>query len=317
MKIFITRNIPEAGLNFLRKEKINFDIYAKDTPIPRKELIKNLEFADGVISLLTEKFDPSLIDKMKNCKVIANFAVGYNNIDVEYAKKKNIIVTNTPDVLTDSTADLAMALVLACSRRIIEGEKMVRNKEFEGWKPRTLLGIELKNKNFGIIGAGRIGTATAIRAKSFGTKIIYHSNHKNVFLEKETGARKVSLNNLLKISDFISVHLPLNDKTYHFLNKENLKFLKKTCVIVNTARGEVMDEKALIDILKKKKIFAAGLDVFENEPKINPEFLKLKNVVLLPHIGSATEETRDQMAVLAAKNVAAVLKGKKPVTPVN
>jgi glyoxylate reductase len=253
---------------------------------------------------------------MSNCKIIANYAVGYNNIDIEYAKKKNIVVTNTPDVLTDSTADLTMALVLACARRLSEGERLIQAYEYKGWKPKLLLGTELKGKTFGILGAGRIGTAVAVRAAGFGVKILYSDKSQNYRIEKTTGAKKVTIETLLKKSDFISVHLPLNKNTFHFLNKNRLGLMKPESILINTSRGEVMDEKALIRILKEDKIKSVGLDVFENEPEVNPELLKFNNVVILPHLGSATIETRNSMAELAAKNVVSVLKGKSPITPV-
>ena len=317
MKVFITRNISEKAVHLLRKEKFRVDVYKKDKPISKKELIKNIKDAHAVIALLTEKFDKVLIDKIPKCKVIANYAVGFNNIDVAYATKKKIIVTNTPDVLTDSTADIAMSLILACSRRLMEGERLVRHRKFKSWQPNLLLGTELKDKIVGIIGAGRIGTETAIRAKAFKTKIVYSSRSRNYDLEKRTGALKLPLDNLLKKSDIISLHLPLNERTHHLLNRSKLSLLKKSAILVNTARGEIVDEKELIKILKQKKIFSAGFDVYENEPAINPELLKLDNVVLLPHIGSATEEARSAMALLAAQNVVNVLKGRKPLTPVN
>ncbi len=316
MKVFFTREIPEVAVEFLKKKKFDVEVYQKDKPIPRRELIKKVKNADAVISLLTDKFDQELIDKLEKCKVIANYAVGYNNIDVSYAAEKGITVTNTPDVLTDATADLAMTLVLGCARRLPEGEKLMRGNKFKGWKPKLLLGVELKDKYFGILGAGRIGTAVALRAAAFGSKIIYFSEEKNDELEMKTGAKKVSLNSLLKKADIVSVHLPLTEKTHHLLNKEKLSLLKKSAVFVNTARGEIVDEKALISMLKKNKIFAAGFDVYEGEPEINPELLKLENVILLPHLGSATEDARNKMAMLAAKNVYNVLKGKSAITPV-
>ncbi len=315
-KVFVARLIPEVALDYLKKKGYKVSVYLKDFPIPRRELIKRAKDADAVISLLTENFDRELIDSLAKCKVIANYAVGYNNIDVEYARKKNIIVTNTPDVLTDSTADLAVTLALMCARRAAEGLNMLKQGKYEGWKPMLLLGIQLKNKTFGIIGAGRIGTAVGLRMKALGVKIIYFSQFKNTLLEKKTGAKKVSLNKLLKDSDFVSVHLPLTEKTHHILDKEKLGLMKKDAVLINTARGEIIDENALINVLKKKKIFAAGLDVFEGEPAVSKELLNLDNAIILPHIGSATREARRDMALLAAKNVHAVLSGKKPVTPV-
>jgi glyoxylate reductase len=253
---------------------------------------------------------------MKRCKIIANYGVGFNNIDVKSAKKNGIIVTNTPDVLTDSTADLTMALLLGCARRITEAEAFMREGKFIGWKPQLFLGTELKDKIFGVIGTGRIGTAAAVRAYSFGMKIIYYSRSENKYLQKVAKAKKVLLNSLLKKADFISLHVPLTGETYRLLNKKRLNLIKQSAVLINTARGEVVDEAELIGLLKKKRISAAGFDVYENEPELNPELFKLDNVLLLPHIGSATTEARTRMALLAAKNVAAVLKGKKPLTPV-
>lgn len=316
MKVFISRKLPEIAFRLLKENKISFDYYKIDQPIPRKLLLEKIKSCEALISLLTEKIDKEVIDQMPNCKIIANYAVGYNNIDIDYAKKKKIIVTNTPDVLTESTADLTMALVLSCARRLSEGEKLLRTKKFKGWKPKLLLGMELKNKTFGILGAGRIGTAVAKRAKSFGTNIIYVDSRKNKILEKEAGAKKVSLKYLLKNSDIISIHLPLNATTFHFLNKKRLEQLKGNSILINTARGEIIDEKALIRLLKSNRIMAVGLDVFENEPFINPELLKFPNVLVMPHLGSATKEARDGMAELAVKNVINVLKKKPALTPV-
>ncbi|MDZ7624887.1 MAG: D-glycerate dehydrogenase [Ignavibacteriaceae bacterium] len=316
MKVFITRELPEIAFKLLKGSKIPFDYYKKDQPIPRKLLLEKIKSCEALISLLTEKIDREVIDQMPNCKIIANYAVGYNNIDIDYAKKKNIIVTNTPDVLTESTADLTMALVLSCARRLSEGEKLLRTKKFKGWKPKLLLGMELKNKTFGILGAGRIGTAVARRAKSFGTNIIYVDSNRNQKLEKETAAKKVSLNYLLENSDILSVHLPLNSQTHHFLNQERLSQLKRNSILINTTRGEIIDEKALIRLLESNRIMAVGLDVFENEPFINPELLKFQNVLVIPHLGSATKEARDGMAELAVKNVINVLKKKPALTPV-
>lgn len=316
MKVYITDNIPEAAANILKKNNIEYKNYNKEKPISRTELIKNCKSADGIISMLNTPFDTEVINSLNNCKVIANYAVGFNNIDLKTAEKKNIVVTNTPDILTDATADVAMLLVLACARRIGAGEKLVREGKFSGWKPQLLLGIELRGKTFGIIGAGRIGKATARRAKAFGTKIIYFNRSRKYNFEKETGAKKVKLETLLKTADIISIHLPLSEKTAGLLNKSNLHLMKPTAILINTARGEIIDEDVLIKMLKKKEIFAAGLDVYANEPDIKKSFLNLKNVVLLPHIGSGTIEARNKMAELAAKNVVNVLFGKKPLTPI-
>ena len=315
-RVFITGQIPDAAINLLRKHNYEIKVYNKNNSITKGELVKNIKDVDAVISLLSNHFNSKIIDEMKRCRIISNYAVGYNNIDVEYAKSRGIIVTNTPDVLTDATADLAITLALCCARRILEGNRLIHEEKFKGWEPKLLLGIELKNKNFGILGAGRIGTAVALRAKAFGSNIIYYSRSKNEELERIANSKKVSLNKLLKNSDFISIHLPLNNETYHLLNKENLKLLKRSAILINTARGEIVDEIELIELLKKRKIFAVGLDVYENEPNINQGLLKLDNAVLLPHIGSSTEDARNAMAELAAKNVLKVLEGKKPITPI-
>jgi glyoxylate reductase len=316
MKIFITREIPTPGIELLKKKGFEISIYKGDKPIPRKEFLKQIKEYDGLISLLTEKIDKEAIDKMVKCKVIANYAVGFNNIDVDYAKSKGIVVTNTPDVLTDSTADLAMALVLACARKIIEAEKFVRDKKFKGWKPKLFLGMELRGKYFGILGAGRIGSAVAKRANAFGCKVIYYSDVKNVEIEKKLNAKRLSLSELLKKSDIISIHLPLNKHTNKLLDESRLQLLKDSAILINTARGEIVDEKILLSMLKQNKISSAGFDVYENEPKLREEFYQLNNVVLLPHIGSATIDARNNMALLAANNIINVISGKKALTPV-
>ncbi len=316
MKIFITRKIQPIAKELLVKEGFEVSVFSKNRPKTKDELIKKAKKADAIISMLKEKFDKDVIDQLPNCKIIANFAVGYNNIDVEYAKQKGIIVTNTPDVLTEATAETAVSLILACAKRIPEVDKFVREDKFKGWEPALFLGVELKNKTVGIIGAGRIGFETAKRIKAFGTKIIYYNRSRKPKFEKELGAKKVSLNKLLKTSDIISIHLPLNSQTHYLLNKNNMNQLKPTAILVNTARGEIVDEKYLIKMLQKKKIFSAGFDVYENEPMLNPKLFKLSNVVLLPHIGSATNETRNAIAKLATQNVIQVLKGKKAITPV-
>lgn len=316
MKVFITRELPEIAFKLLKENKIPFEYYKKDQPIPRQLLLQKIKNCNAMISLLTEKIDKEVIDLMPHCKIIANYAVGYNNIDIAYAKKKKIIVTNTPEVLTESTADLTMALVLACARRISEGVELLKKGKFKGWKPKLLLGMELKDKIFGILGAGRIGSAVAERAKSFGTNIIYVDNKRNPKLEKETGAKKVSLKHLLKNSDILSIHLPLNSQTHHFLNHSRLNQLKRSSILINTTRGEIIDEKALIRLLKKNRLMAVGLDVFENEPSLNPELLKFSNVLVIPHLGSATYEARNGMAELAVINVINVLNRKPAMTPV-
>ena len=316
MKVLITRKIPSIAKELLIQNGIEVKESSLKRPLTNIELIKFAKDADGILSLLSDKFDKEVIDQLPKCKVIANYAVGFNNIDISYAKKRGIIITNTPDVLTDATAEIAVSLILACSRRIVESENYMRQLKFKGWEPELFLGIQLSGKKAGIIGAGRIGQATARRLKSFGCEILYYGKSKKSNFEKETNAEKVDLDILMKSSDFISIHLPLNSETKNLLDKEKLDLLKPTAIIVNTARGEILDEKYLIELLKNKKIFSAGFDVYENEPKLNKALFKLKNVVLLPHIGSATFETRNKMAELAAKNILNILNGKDALTPV-
>ena len=317
MKVFITRSLPGNIEKILRQKGHTVVTFKEDRPISKSELIKNAGNADALISLLTDKIDSEIINSLKKCKIIANYAVGYNNIDIDYAKSKNIIVTNTPDILTNATADIALTLALACSRRAIEGHDFVKKKKFKGWAPKLLLGIEMSGKTIGIIGAGRIGQAVAKRFKSFETKIIYYNRSRKYDLEKELAAKKVTLKKLVKDSDIISIQIPSTEETYHLLDKEHLSHLKPDAILINIARGEVVDEKYLIQLLKQRKMHSAGFDVYENEPDVNPELLKLPNVVLLPHLGSATIETRTKMARLCAENVIRVLDGKSPKTKVN
>ncbi|MBU0561933.1 MAG: D-glycerate dehydrogenase [Bacteroidetes bacterium] len=316
MKVFITGDLPIVAEKQLKKAGFTVKINRNQKQLTKAELISGAKNADAVISLLSNKIDMEVIDCLSKCRVIANYAVGYNNIDLEYARKKNIIVTNTPDVLTDATADIAMGLILAVTRRFYESEKLVRDKKFVGWQPKLLLGSSLQNKTLGIIGAGRIGYATALRAKAFGMKIIYFSRSRNEDFDEKLNAKKVSLPKLMNAADVISLHLPLNERTKNIVNSKMLDLMKSSSGLINTARGEVLNEIHLIKLLKKKKIFGAGFDVYQNEPEINHELLKLENVYLLPHIGSATIEARNQMAEIAAQNVINVLNGKKPITPV-
>ncbi|HZW39927.1 MAG TPA: D-glycerate dehydrogenase [Ignavibacteriaceae bacterium] len=314
MKVYIAGDIPEIGIDYLREKGLKISLNKK--LISEQDFIRNAKDCNGIVTLLSQKITKDIIDSLPKLKVIANYAVGYNNIDIAYAKEKGIIVTNTPDVLTAATAEIAVSLMLSCNRRIVESENFVRDGKFSGWQPKLFLGKEIKNKTVGIIGGGRIGTATALRIKAFETNILYYSNHRNPLLEEKTDARKVSLDTLLKKSDIISIHLPLTPSTRNLLSKEKLGLLKKSSVVINTARGEIIDEKELIRKLKKNEIFAAGFDVYENEPNLNKELFKLKNAVLLPHIGSATEEARNEMSLLCAKNIANVLNNKKPLTEV-
>ena len=314
-KIFITRRLPEEGLRLLKEHEL--EIYEGDAPPSKEEIIEGVKDKDVLICLLTDKIDAEVMDSAPNLKIIANYAVGIDNIDVEEATKRGILVTNTPGVLTETVADLAWALLMAIARRIVEGDKFMREGKFKGWAPLLMLGSDVYGKTIGIIGAGRIGSAVARRAKGFNMRILYYSRKRNEKLEEECNAKYVDLETLLKEADFVSLHTPLTEETYHMIGEKELKMMKPTAYLINTARGKCVDEDALVKALKEGWIKGAALDVFENEPAIHPELKKLDNVVLTPHIGSASYETRSKMAVMVAKNVIAALEGKLPPNCVN
>lgn len=316
-KIFITKKIPDVGTGLLHKKGYTVVVRKKKSIITQSELLKETKQVDALMCMLTDPVSRSVIESMENCKVISTYAVGFNNIDVATATEKGITVTNTPGVLTDATADIAFGLLLAVARHFVAGDEMTRNGKFIGWDPMLLLGKPVAGKTIGIIGAGRIGSAMAERAAGFGMKILYYSRTQKPGLEKKLDARKVGLKMLLKQSDFVSLHCPLTPDTYHLLGEAELRLMKTSAVLINTARGEVVDEKALARALRKKEIFAAGLDVFEREPKVEKALLSLPNVILLPHIGSATDETREKMARIAANNIIGILEGKGKVFRVN
>ncbi|OYD16375.1 D-glycerate dehydrogenase [candidate division WOR-3 bacterium JGI_Cruoil_03_44_89] len=311
-RIFLSRKIPEAGMKRLGEFTGDFLVFPHDRPITENELIENIDDVEGLLCLLTDPVTRRVIEAGKRLKIIANYAVGYENIDVKSANERGILVTNTPGVLTDATAELAWALLFACARRIVEADRFTREKRFNGWSPTLLLGTELKDKILGLIGAGRIGTAFALKGRGFGMRVLYCDNHENEVLQKAIGAEMVKMEELLKRADFISSHVPLTEKTYHLMGKRELALLKPSAYLINTSRGAVIDEKALIRALKEGRIRGAGLDVYENEPKISHELLGLSNVVLLPHIGSATHVARDKMAETAVENLIAGLNGKTP-----
>ena len=317
MKISITYKIPEIGVNLL-KERHEVWMNEEERALTKEELKKLASESDGMLTMLSDKIDKEVISAGKNkLKVIANYAVGYNNIDFNYAKELGIEVTNTPDVLTETTADLAWALMMAVSRRIVESDKFVREGKFKGWKPELFLGNDIYGKTLGVIGFGRIGQAFARRAKGFDMKVFYYKrNRLSLEKEKELGVEYLELKELLKVSDFVSLHTPLTEDTYHLLNEERLNLMKKTAYLINTARGPVVDEKYLYEMLKEKKIAGAGLDVYENEPKLTSGLETLENVVLAPHIGSGTIETRNNMSEMAAKGIIKSLNGEKPFNSV-
>ncbi|MBN1407864.1 MAG: D-glycerate dehydrogenase [Calditrichaceae bacterium] len=313
LKVLITRKIPEAGREILKEAGFLIEIYNGDRPLSRKTFLQKIASADAVIPMLSEQIDREVIDQAANLKVIANYAVGYNNIDVDYARSKHIYVTNTPDVLTEATADLTWALMLSAAKRIPESDQYVRQGKFKGWEPLLMLGDDVSGKTLGIIGAGRIGQAVGQRAIGFNMNILYHSPSKKKSFEKKTGAQKSGFEELLKTSDFISIHCPLTEKTRHLISSKNIFKIKRGAFLINTSRGAVVEESALVMALANGHLAGAGLDVYEFEPEIHPKLFSLQNVVLLPHIGSATKETRSAMARIAANNVKAVLSGNKPL----
>jgi lactate dehydrogenase-like 2-hydroxyacid dehydrogenase len=316
MKIFVTRKIPKEGLDLLRKHH-DIKVSPYDRVLTKKEIIDNLKGKDGLLCLLTDKIDKEVIESESKLKMISNYAVGYNNIDLETATKNKIPVSNTPGVLTDTTAEMAWALLFSSARRIVEGDKFTRQGKFKGWAPMLMLGQDINKKTLGIIGSGRIGTAFVMKSKGFDMKVLYHDKKRNKKLEEELNAEKVDLKTLLKESDFVSIHVPLVKSTRHLIGENELKRMKKTSVLINTSRGPVIDEKALSKALKENWIFSAGLDVYENEPEINDELLKLDNAVLQPHSASASIETRTKMAIIAAENMIQGLNGEKPDNCVN
>ncbi len=316
-KVFVTRQLPEASLEKLM-EQFDVAVNPEDRVLTREELLKGVAGMDAVLCLLTDTIDAEVLEAAgPQCRIFANYAVGYNNIDVAEATKRGIIVTNTPEVLNDATADLAWALLFSVSRRVVESDRFARAGRFKGWGPLLLLGRDITGKKLGIVGAGRIGYNFAKKARGFDMEILYTSTKPSEVMEKELGARYVDKETLLRESDFVSIHVPLTPDTKHYIGEKELQSMKRTAVLINTSRGPVVDEKALVQALEKGWIWGAGLDVFENEPEIHPGLIGLDNVVIVPHIASATIETRTNMGLIAAGNIIKVLKGKAPDTCIN
>jgi glyoxylate reductase len=309
--VLVTRRLPSSVLAKL-EAAADVDLYTGEAAIPEADLRARAGRADAIVCLLTDRIDRGVIDTAPRLKVVSNVAVGYNNIDVAYARSRGIVVTNTPDVLTESVADFTWAMILAITRRISEGERLVRSGRWPGWALDQLLGSELRGKQLGLIGVGRIGRAVATRAPAFGMRVVYASR-----TEIELpGAEATSLDRVLNTSDVVSLHVPLTDETRHLIDKRAMARMKRSAYLINTSRGPVVDEEALAWALKQHLLAGAALDVYEQEPRVHPDLLTLDNVLLLPHIGSATTETRTAMADLAADNALAVLAGRPPITPV-
>jgi glyoxylate reductase len=317
-KVLVTRPIREEPTRRLR-ERCDVTIDENDFGIPRDELLAMVAGADALITMLTEQVDAELLAAAgPQLKIVANHAVGFDNVSLPDCTAAGVMATNTPDVLTETTADTAFALLMAAARRVGEGERFLRARTPWIWGPLMMLGRDVHHKTIGIVGFGRIGQAVARRARGFGMDVIYADAFQlPADVEAQTGARRVDLEELLERSDFVSIHTNLTPETRHLFGAEQFKRMKDTAVLVNTSRGPVVDESALADALESGEIFAAGLDVFENEPVVNERLLELENVVVIPHLGSATVDTRDAMGHLAVDNVFAALDGRRPPTLLN
>lgn len=317
-KVYVTRLLPERGLTKIRQ---NFDteVWEEYGPPPKRVIVEKVSDIDGLVPLLSDPIDAEVFDAAPKLKIVAQMAVGFDNIDIKEATRRCIYVTNTPEVLTETTADFAWALLMAIARRVVEADKYVRTGQWKvSWHPSMLLGRDVHGATLGIVGAGRIGAALARRAKGFDMKILYYDVVPRPDLEKDLGAKHVDLDTLFRESDFVSVHVPLMKETYHLVDARKLSLMKKTAYLINNSIGPTVDEKALYDALKEGRIAGAGLDVFEQEPTptSNP-LLRLENVVVAPHISSASHETRSKMAEMAADNAIAFFEGKKPPNLVN
>ncbi|MCG8568656.1 MAG: D-glycerate dehydrogenase [Spirochaetes bacterium] len=316
-KVYVTRKIPQEATDLLQ-QYCELEMNSEDRVLARDELLEKVQGKDAVLCLLTDTIDNKIFAIAgKQCKIFANYAVGYNNIDINAATKHGIIVTNTPGVLDNSTADMAWALLFAVSRRIIEADNFTRAGKFKGWGPMMYLGREISGKTLGVIGTGRIGSNFARKALGFDMKILYTDLKPNPVFEKQTNALFVDKSTLLKEADFVSIHIPLLPETRNYISENELKIMKNTAVLINTARGPIVNEKALIKALKDGEIWGAGLDVYHNEPDLEPGLAELPNVVIAPHIASATIETRTNMGMIAARNIINVITGKVPETCVN
>lgn len=319
MKIFVTRQIPGAALEKLKPAGHEVKVSPHDRPITAEELIENARGVDAILTLLTDKIDGDVVDAIgPQLKIVSNYAVGFDNINVKNLSDRSIVVTNTPsDEVNESVAEHTWALMMALSRRIVEADEAVRRGAYKGWEPGVFLGMNLMDKTLGIIGLGRIGTMVARRASGFKMQVLYNKRSPDPEVEKELGIKFAQLEELLPRADVVSIHVPLTDDTRHMINKDMIKQMKQGAFLINTARGPIVHEQALVDSLKEGHLGGAGLDVFENEPNINPELIGMENVVLTPHTASATWEARNKMGDQAVQAILDVGEGKKPENLVN
>jgi glyoxylate reductase len=311
-KALVTRKIFKEALDYLEGH-VDYEVGAWEGELTKLDLLAKVKDKQGILSLLVDTIDREVMDAAPHLRIIANCAVGFDNIDTDYARKKGILVTNTPGVLTETTADLTWALILSVARRIPQADVFTRAKKYKGWELDLFLGREITGKCLGIIGMGRIGKAVASRARAFRMKVLYNDPHRlSEDDEVQYQASCVSLEELLQTSDVVTLHTSLTPETTHLISAERLQLMKKESILINVSRGPVIDEKALVEALERRQIWAAGLDVYEREPEIEERLLSMDNVVLLPHIGSATFDTRILMATMAAKNLVQGLTGQKP-----
>jgi len=315
--VFVSREIPQSGLDLLRRH-CDVSVWPHDRPATRDELIANCKGKDALVCLLTDKVDAEVLAAAPSLKIVANVAVGFDNLDVAAGTAARVVMSNTPGVLDDTTADLAFALLMATARRLVEGDRLVRSGGWRGWGIMQLLGRDVHHAKLGIVGFGRIGRGLARRARGFDMSVSYHDAIRApADVERELGVTFVPFDQLLRESDFVSLHVPLMPETHHLIDAAALRTMKKSAVLINTSRGPVIDEAALVEALRTGVIAGAGLDVYEHEPKIADGLAALPNAVLLPHIGSASIATRNKMAEIAAENVIAFFQGKMPPTALN
>jgi len=312
-RVVMTRRMPPPAVQLLEQAGHAVEVIGGDDPPPREELLANIAGAAGLITMLSDRVDAEALDAAgPQLKVVANYAVGFDNIDLEACAQRGVRVTNTPGVLTDATADLAWTLILAAARRVVEGDQLVRSGKWQGWASMQLLGLQLAGATLGILGAGRIGTAVALRSAGFRMRVLYADPRQNAGIQKQLGAQQVDLDQLLAESDVLSLHIPMRPNCRHLIGAEQLAAMKPTAILINTARGSLVDETALVQALREGRLGAAGFDVYEDEPRLTPGLTELPNVVLLPHLGSATTATREKMSQIAAGNALAVLAGREP-----
>ena len=315
--VYITRGIPDETIATLR-EHFDVEVNPDDRALTRDELLQFVRGRDAVVTLLTDKIDGDVLDAAgPQCRIVANYAVGFNNFDLDAATRRNVVMTNTPGVLDDATATHAWALLLATARRVSESERYVRAGQWQGWSPMAFIGQDVDNKTLGVAGLGRIGSKFARKAAAFDMKVIYTDAQRNDAFERETGARFVDKATLLRESDYLSLHLPLLPDTHHYIGAAELAAMKRDAILINAARGPLVDEPALVHALKERIIWGAGLDVFEDEPTLAPGLAELENVVVVPHIASATRQTRLAMGKIVTDNVIRVLNGDAPLNCIN